>query len=70
MSTLISLKILALRNENEYVKKCVRVIEKYLDTHKTNKIVSLIEDDDVLVYDGNILLLRINTTSLIEGVIA
>lgn len=57
MSELLMLKTI----NNDYVLKGVKTVERYCETHKVNIIV-LICDDGVVVYDDQVLLLRINVS--------
>lgn len=55
MSELLMLKTI----NNDYVLKGVRTVERYCETHPV-KLIVLICDDGVTVYDDQVLLLRIN----------
>lgn len=66
MSTLMLLKKIALVKEDEYLKKCMKMLDNYVDKHSGANIRAYIEDGAVSVYDGKIFLLKISTVML-EG---
>lgn len=64
MSTLFVIKNLALKMENEYLKKSMRLLDSYLEKHRNAKIKTYIEDNCVSIYDGPVFLLKVSTAML------
>lgn len=59
MDTLQILKLIAIKEESDYLKKCIRKIERYLELCKKN-LRCMINDNYVAIYNDNKLLLKIS----------
>lgn len=64
MSTLFVIKNLALKMENEYLKKSMRLLDSYLEKHGNAQIKTYIEDNCVSIYDREVFLLKVSTIML------
>ena len=64
MSTLITLKRIALQTGDDYLKHSLKLLDNYVDKHDGANMKAFINDRYVTVYDGNVLLLKINTSML------
>lgn len=64
MSTLFTIKNLALKMEDEYLKKSMRLVDTYLEKHGDARIKTYIEDNCVSIYDGQVFLLKVSTVIL------
>lgn len=64
MSTLFTIKNLALKMEDEYLKKSMRLVDAYLEKHGDARIKTYIEDNCVSIYDGQVFLLKVSTVIL------
>ena len=60
MDTLQILKLIAMEQESDYLKKCIIRVERYLELYKKNPRC-MINDNYVAIYNDDILLLKIST---------
>ena len=60
MDTLQILKLIAMEQESDYLKKCISRVERYLESYKKNPRC-MINDNYVAIYNDDILLLKIST---------